>query len=65
MLGWVGHLNYVSNACLFDVSMQECTFCRKPLLFDLFEEREHGHLNVAQQQMACGIPNCPQMVAAH
>lgn len=45
--------------------MQECTFCRKPLLFDLFEEREHGHLNVAQQQMACGIPNCPQMVAAH
>lgn len=53
-----------NNGILVCVCSQECTFCRKPLLFDLFEEREHGHLNAAQQ-LACGIPNCPQMVAAH
>lgn len=39
---------------------EECTFCRKPILFDHFEARVRGCATDVQ----CAIPNCPQMVAA-
>lgn len=43
---------------------EECTFCRKPILFDFFEARDRVNCG-AQQQISCAIPNCPQMVAAN
>lgn len=39
---------------------QECTFCRKPILFDHFEARVRG----CATEVPCAIPNCPQMIAA-
>jgi 5-aminolevulinate synthase len=40
----------------------ECTFCKKPLLFDRFEARTKDCAE--EQGQSCQIPNCPQMVAA-
>lgn len=40
---------------------QECTFCRKPILFDHFEARSRG----CGADLNCAIPNCPQLVAAN
>lgn len=38
----------------------ECTFCRKPLLFDRFEARTKASCAV---EIDCQIPNCPQIAA--
>lgn len=40
--------------------MQECTFCRKPLLFDRFESRTKAS---CAAEINCQIPNCPQIAA--
>lgn len=53
-------VNQISN--LFFL-LQECTFCRKPILFDRFEARTR---DACGDLLSCAIPNCPQMaVAAH
>lgn len=39
---------------------EECTFCKKPLLFDHFEKRV---FNVMPDGFDCTIPNCPQAAA--
>lgn len=38
----------------------ECTFCRKPLLFDRFEARTKAS---CAAELNCQIPNCPQIAA--
>uniref|UniRef100_U5EVJ4 5-aminolevulinate synthase n=1 Tax=Corethrella appendiculata TaxID=1370023 RepID=U5EVJ4_9DIPT len=38
---------------------EECTFCRKPLLFDRFEARSAS----CTAEINCQIPNCPQIAA--
>uniref|UniRef100_A0A8D8N832 5-aminolevulinate synthase n=1 Tax=Culex pipiens TaxID=7175 RepID=A0A8D8N832_CULPI len=38
----------------------ECTFCRKPLLFDRFESRTKA---ACAAEINCQIPNCPQIAA--
>lgn len=38
----------------------ECTFCRKPLLFDRFESRTKAS---CAAEINCQIPNCPQIAA--
>lgn len=43
------------------ISLQECTFCRKPILFDHFEARTR---NACGSEINCAIPNCPQMIIA-
>ncbi|KAK5638349.1 hypothetical protein RI129_012644 [Pyrocoelia pectoralis] len=40
---------------------KECTFCRKPIMFDYFEDRNTR--NDCSKELVCDIPNCPQMVA--
>lgn len=41
---------------------EECTFCRKPILFDEYEARIKG----CATMFGCQLPNCPQVaVAAH
>lgn len=39
---------------------EECTFCRKPILFDLYEARTKG----CATQLGCQLPNCPQIAVA-
>jgi 5-aminolevulinate synthase len=39
---------------------EECTFCRKPILFERYEARVRG----CATEINCAIPNCPQMMAA-
>ncbi|XP_058447324.1 5-aminolevulinate synthase, non-specific, mitochondrial isoform X2 [Malaya genurostris] len=39
---------------------EECTFCRKPLLFDRFESRTKESCTA---EIKCQIPNCPQIAA--
>lgn len=38
---------------------EECTFCKKPLLFDHFEKRV---FNIMPEGGLCNIPNCPQAI---
>ncbi|XP_055313971.1 5-aminolevulinate synthase, erythroid-specific, mitochondrial [Sitodiplosis mosellana] len=41
---------------------EECAFCRKPILFEHFEQRTRsGGCGI---EVNCAIPNCPQMVVA-
>lgn len=39
---------------------EECTFCKKPLLFDHFEKRV---FNILADGLPCSIPNCPRAEA--
>nr|XP_023020834.1 5-aminolevulinate synthase, nonspecific, mitochondrial-like [Leptinotarsa decemlineata] len=39
---------------------QECQFCQKPIMFDIFASRSRN----CAAEINCNIPNCPQMVAA-
>lgn len=44
---------------------QECTFCKKPVLFKHFEERVHSKLGTRMPTFhPCMIPNCPQLASA-
>lgn len=51
-------LKLTGSACT-----EECTFCRKPILFDEYEARVKG----CATTLGCLLPNCPQVatVAAH
>ncbi|XP_049283864.1 5-aminolevulinate synthase, erythroid-specific, mitochondrial isoform X2 [Anopheles funestus] len=42
---------------------EECTFCRKPLLFDRFEARTSATAASCARELNCQIPNCPQIAA--
>uniref|UniRef100_A0A8D8WQU5 5-aminolevulinate synthase n=1 Tax=Cacopsylla melanoneura TaxID=428564 RepID=A0A8D8WQU5_9HEMI len=45
---------------------QECTFCKKPVLFKHFEERVHSKSKLGDTKPTfhpCMIPNCPQLAA--
>lgn len=47
---------------------EECTFCRKPLLFDHFESRWRPNQcsdKTGQNNNNCNIPNCPQLIAVN
>ncbi|XP_044741391.1 5-aminolevulinate synthase, erythroid-specific, mitochondrial [Chrysoperla carnea] len=41
----------------------ECEFCRKPLLFDHYEERVRSNKSTSNINISCKIPNCPQLIA--
>lgn len=55
-----------SNYLKFNyLSLQECEYCRKPLLFDQLEARTRANTsNCGPIDPICQIPNCPQLVAA-
>uniref|UniRef100_A0A1Y1JX71 5-aminolevulinate synthase n=2 Tax=Photinus pyralis TaxID=7054 RepID=A0A1Y1JX71_PHOPY len=40
---------------------KECAFCRKPIMFDYFEDRNTR--SGCSKELSCDIPNCPQMIA--
>lgn len=40
---------------------EECTFCRKPILFDHYEARTRG----CATELGCSLPNCPQVAVAN
>lgn len=47
------------------IYLQECEYCRKPLLFDQLEARTRPNTsNCGPIDPICQIPNCPQLVAA-
>lgn len=50
------------NYIISKLILQECEFCRKPLLFDAMEARTRtSNCRVSNE---CQFPNCPQLVAA-
>lgn len=41
----------------------ECSFCKKPLLFDHYEARTRQFSDLEKCAPFCSLPNCPQMVS--
>nr|XP_018902130.1 PREDICTED: 5-aminolevulinate synthase, erythroid-specific, mitochondrial isoform X2 [Bemisia tabaci] len=61
MLSVFNHLELPLNQ---NVCTEECTFCKKPLLFAHYEARTRGLERSCATTLGCVIPNCPQISAA-